>query len=129
MNWLNPANWIKAGIANSADQAIDTNVTLEKGKAVALLGVNNVIGLTESKINDDELRKYADAFINGGTALVKLGKGIHPDGEGGRKLTLGELDEIYTAIDDAFGNIIPEEKVAAFRKQLKAYVRTKLGID
>lgn len=128
MNWLNPANWIKSAIASSADKAIDENVTLANGKAVVQTGLNKVIGLTESKVNDDKLRKYADGLVQAGEGLVALGKGIHPDGEGGRSLTLGELDDIYSKVEAAFGQLIEEEKVAEMRKKLKAFVRVKLGL-
>ena len=128
MNWLNPVNWIKAGIASAAESKVDELVTVEQGKRLAKDGLNYCIGLSESKVSDDQLRKTSEGLVLLGDTIKNAGLSISPDGDEGRRLSDAEIACITRNIEVAFGKVIDEEKMSGWRAKIKALVRNVLGI-
>lgn len=128
MNWLNPVNWVKKGVASAVNAKVDEYVTTENATAAIRHGVNEVAKLAMSKASDETIAKTANGLKVAGEALAELGKAISPEGDGGREITAAEFFAICDKLDNAFGDIVPEGKVAELRAYLKGKVAETLGV-
>ena len=128
LSFLNPVNWIKSGVAAKADAEIDRLLTSKNLECCGRNGVNYLIQLSESKVDDDKLEQIANDLIYAGESLVDLGRSIHPQGENGRKLSEGEVAALNARVKVLFGDVLHEWDLANIREQAKALVRKILGI-
>ena len=128
MSFLNPINWIKSGVAAHADSEIDRLLTSKNIETFGRDGVNYLIQLSESKVDDDKLEQIANDLIYAGESLTDLGRAIHPKSEAGRKLSDGEVSALNARVKVLFGDIIHEWDLADYREKAKLMVRKVLGI-
>lgn len=128
LSFLNPVNWIKSGFAAKADAEIDRLMTSKNLECCGRNGVNYLIQLSESKVDDDKLEQIANDLIYAGESLAELGRSIHPKSENGRKLSEGEVSALNARVKVLFGDVIHEWDLANIREQAKALVRKVLGI-
>lgn len=128
LSFLNPINWIKSGCAAKADAEIDRLLTSKNLECCGRDGVNYLIQLSESKVDDDKLELIANDLIYAGESLAELGRSIHPKGENGRKLSEGEVAALNARVKVLFGDVLHEWDLAKIRDQAKALVRKILGI-
>lgn len=128
LSFLNPVNWIKSGIANAADAEIDRALTSKNLEVYGRNGVNYLIQLSESKVDDDKLEQIANDLVYAGESLAELGRSIHPKGESGRKLSESEVAALNARVKVLFGDVIHECDLAALRDQAKALVRKVLAV-
>ena len=128
LNWLNPVNWIKAGVAAKADAEIDKRLSAENLANDARQGINYLVALSESKVDDQKLRMISQDLIFAGESMKELGEAINPDGEEGRKLSESELSALNARVQVLFGDVFHEWDLAAIREKAKAIVRKALGV-
>ena len=128
LSFINPVNWIKSGGAAKADAEIDRLLTSKNLECCGRDGVNYLIQLSESKVDDDKLELIANDLIYAGESLAELGRSIHPKGENGRKLSEGEVAALNARVKVLFGDVLHEWDLAKIRDQAKALVRKILGI-
>lgn len=126
--WLNPINWIKSAVASAIDEAIDENITFNKGRTLLIDGINLAVTASEKKWTDDECRSFARGCRLAATAMHDIADAIDPDGVEGRKISVDEFNVILGDAQSAFGTLIDEEKVEDLRAKLKSIVHSKLGI-
>ena len=70
LSFLNPVNWIKSGFAAKADAEIDRLLTSKNLECCGRNGVNYLIQLSESKVDDDKLEKVANDLIYAGVVSL-----------------------------------------------------------
>ena len=128
LSWMNPVNWIKSGIAAKAEAEIDSRLSSENLANDALQGINYLVSLSESKVDDQKLRMISQDLIFAGESLKVLGESINPDGEDGRKLSESELAALNARVRVLFGDVFHEWDLAAIREKAKAIVRKALGV-
>lgn len=128
LSFLNPINWIKSGVAAKADSEIDRLLTSKNLECCGRNGVNYLIQLSESKVDDDKLEQVANDLIYAGESLAELGRSINPKSENGRKLSEGEVAALNARVKVLFGDVLHEWDLAHIREQAKALVRKILGI-
>ena len=128
LSFLNPVNWIKSGFAAKSDAEIDRLLTSKNLECCGRNGVNDLIQLSESKVDDDKLEQVANDLIYAGESLAELGRSIHPKSENGRKLSDGEVAALNARVKVLFGDVLHEWDLAHIREQAKALVRKILGI-
>jgi len=128
LSFLNPVNWIKSGVAAKADAEIDRLLTSKNLECCGRNGVNYLIQLSESKVDDDKLEQVANDLIYAGESLAELGRAIHPKSESGRKLSEGDVAALNARVKVLFGDVLHEWDLANIREQAKALVRKILGI-
>lgn len=128
LSFLNPINWIKSGFAAHADSEIDRLLTSKNLEACGRDGVNYLIQLSESKVDDDKLEQIANDLIYAGESLTDLGRAIHPKSEDGRKLSDGEVAALNARVKVLFGDVIHEWDLVSIRERAKSLVRKVLGI-
>lgn len=128
LSWLNPVNWIKAGVAAKADAEIDKRLSAENLANDARQGINYLVALSKSKVDDQKLRMISQDLIFAGEAMKELGEAINPDGEEGRKLSESELSALNARVQVLFGDVFHEWDLAAIREKAKAIVRKALGV-
>ena len=128
LSFLNPINWIKSGVAAKADSEIDRLLTSNNLETCGRNGVNYLIQLSESKVDDDKLEQIANDLIYAGESMADLGRAIHPKSEAGRKLSEGEVSALNARVKVLFGDVIHEWDLAGIRDQAKSMVRKVIGI-
>lgn len=128
LSFLNPINWIKSGVAAKADSEIDRLLTINNLETCGRNGVNYLIQLSESKVDDDKLEQIANDLIYAGESMADLGRAIHPKSEAGRKLSEGEVSALNARVKVLFGDVIHEWDLGGIRDQAKSMVRKVLGI-
>ena len=128
LSFLNPINWIKSGVAAHADSEIDRLLTSKNLESCGRDGVNYLIQLSESKVDDDKLEQIANDLIYAGESMAELGRAIHPDSDAGRKLSEGEVASLNARVKVLFGDIIHEWDLVSYRLKAKELVRKVLGI-
>lgn len=126
--WINPINWFKGALAKAADDAIDENITVDKGKEILIVGINNAVTIAEKKMDDGECRTLARGLHLAGSALTDLGDAIDPDGEEGCHLSVGEFNMLLGDAQCALDILATEAWVNKVRENLKRFVRTKLNV-
>lgn len=129
MNWLNPVNWVKKGIASACEAKVDELVTADNARALIRNGVNQTARITLDKVDDETIAKTANGLNVAGEALAELGKAISPEGDGGREITAAEFFAICDKLETAFGELFPENKLALARIAAKRKVNELLGVD
>lgn len=128
LSWLNPMNWIKSGIATKVESEIDRLITSEMLEKKSREGVNYLIQLSESKVDDQKLETIANDLVYAGESMIDLGKAIHPKGEDGRKLSDGETAALNARVKVLFGDVIHDWNLEDVRVKAKEALRTALGI-
>ena len=128
LSFLNPVNWIKSGFAAKADAEIDRLLTSKNLECCGRNGVNYLIQLSESKVDDDKLELIANDLIYTGESLAELGRSIHPKGENGRKLSEGEVAALNARVKVLFGDVIHDWDLCEAREWIKSKVRTAIGL-
>ena len=128
LSFLNPLNWIKSGFAAKADAEIDRLLTSKNLECCGRNGVNYLIQLSESKVDDDKLETIANDLIYAGESLVDLGRSIHPKSEDGRKLSEGETASLNARVKVLFGDVIHDWDLCEAREWIKSKVRTAIGL-
>lgn len=128
LSFLNPINWIKSGIVAKVESEIDNRLTTERLTEAARGGVNYLIQLSESKVDDERLRTVANDLVYAGESLRELGQSIHPDGEEGRKLSENEIAALNARVCVLFGDVIHEWDLAEIREKAKALVHKAVGV-
>lgn len=128
LSWLNPINWIKSAAAAKIDAEVDRIITNDNLAEQGRTGVNYLIQLSNSKVNDDKLEVIANDLIYGGESLIDLGKSIHPKGEEGRNLSKAEIAALNARVQVLFGDVIKEWDLADIRAKIKDAVHQTLGV-
>ena len=128
LSFLNPVNWIKSGFAAKADAEIDRLLTSKNLECCGRNGVNYLIQLSESKVDDDKLEQIANDLIYAGESLAELGRSIHPKSENGRKLSEGEVAALNARVKVLFGDVIQDWDLCEAREWIKLKVRTAIGL-
>ena len=128
LSFLNPLNWIKSGVASQVDRTIDELLTSKNLECCGRNGVNYLIQLSESKVDDDKLETIANDLIYAGESLVDLGRSIHPKSEDGRKLSEGETASLNARVKVLFGDVIHDWDLCEAREWIKSKVRTAIGL-
>ena len=128
LSFLNPLNWIKSGVASQVDRTIDELLTSKNLECCGRNGVNYLIQLSESKVDDDQLETIANDLIYAGESLVDLGRSIHPKSEDGRKLSEGETAALNARVKVLFGDVIHDWDLCEAREWIKSKVRTAIGL-
>ena len=128
LSFLNPVNWIKSGFAAKADAEIDRLLTSKNLECCGRNGVNYLIQLSESKVDDDKLEQIANDLIYAGESLSDLGRSIHPKSENGRKLSEGETSALNARVKVLFGDVIHDWDLCEAREWIKLKVRTAIGL-
>lgn len=128
LKMLNPINWIKGAVVSAIEKEIDRVVTREWIEPRVQDAANRLIAMSEAKVDDAEMRKRADELIYAGTSLVEFGNAIHPDGEGGRRLTVDEIATIRARVQVLFGDVLPAGLLDDWRECIKAWVRSKIEV-
>ena len=128
LSFLNPINWIKSGIVAKVESEIDNRLTTERLTEAARGGVNYLIQLSESKVDDERLRTVANDLVYAGESLLDLGRAIHPDGEEGRKLSESEIAALNARVRVLFGDVIHEWDLAEIREKAKVLVHKAVGV-
>ena len=128
LSWLNPMTWIKSGIASKAEAEIDRVLTTQMLEQKSREGVNYLIQLSESKVDDQKLETISNDLVYAGESLIDLGKAINPKGEDGRKLSEGETAALNARVKVLFGDVIHEWDLADIREKIKSALRKALGI-
>lgn len=127
LKWLNPINWIKSAVLSAVEEAIEENITFNKGKTLLVDGINLAIIASEQKWTDDECRTFARGCRLAATAMNDIADAIDPDGVEGRKVSVDEFNVLLGDAQSAFGTLVTEEKISDFRDTLKGIVRSKLS--
>lgn len=128
LNWLNPVNWIKSGVASAADDKIDELLTAERLSEEARKGINYLVQLSKSKVDDDKTRTIANDLVYAGESLKDLGLAIHPDGPEGRELSKEEIAALNARVQVLFGDVVKDWDLLTLRERAKKSIRTYLGI-
>lgn len=128
LSWLNPMTWIKSGIASKAEAEIDRVLTTQMLEQKSREGVNYLIQLSESKVDDKKLETISNDLVYAGESLIDLGKAINPKGEDGRKLSKGETAALNARVKVLFGDVIHDWDLADIREKIKSALRKALGI-
>ena len=107
---------------------IDRLLTSKNLECCGRNGVNYLIQLSESKVDDDKLEQIANDLIYAGESLADLGRSIHPKSENGRKLSEGETSALNARVKVLFGDVIHDWDLCEAREWIKLKVRTAIGL-